>query len=650
MCAVCGFAYQDRNRPADYETLAAMLASMDYRGPDDEGIYHAPGIGLGSRRLAIMDLSERGHMPMSSPDRRFWIVHNGEVYNFRELRKELEAKGHHFRSDSDTEVILKGYIEEGPEILSKLDGMFAFAVWDCRERRLFIARDHAGIKPLYYYESDGDFYFASEQKALFRAGIPAQLGDSVWPELLAFGYTAGERTVYRGIKRLLAGHYLIWENGRTTITRWWNLGEQARALKGLCPADPGAWFREALDRSVDYRRISDVSVGVFLSGGLDSASVAASLARHGGKTAAFTVRFDEKKYDESGLAALAARRWGLDHHPVRLEPDYLFFRTAQAAWLSDEPILHASTPHLYTLSLYAKPRATVLLSGEGSDEIFGGYDRYHVLLHPGWIRAAKWAPARALRSFHYLNKAKRFSAMGSGRNQVYYNSCEIMPRELALFGVRDGSENPYRLKILEEAQSVYPGEPARQAMYYDQHTFLSSILDRNDRMTMGASIECRVPFLDSKIMSMAAALPTEVMFGKENKQLLRDACGSRLPEEILRHKKWGFGVPWAKYLRSFPAMRTRLHDLIRTEPLRTMLPADKQKIKSAVHGFLRGETRHEKLVYRLFMLSLWCEFSLQKFRHLSAEKIRSAHGRMANAGRLNTEPAEAVLGRLTDRD
>ena len=294
MCGIAGGVWTSRDASIDESTLNLMRDSLYHRGPDDFGSWIGDGVALASRRLAILDLSERGHMPMESADGRYRIVYNGEVYNYREIRPSLEARGYRVRSNSDTDVLLNLFIEEGPRMLVRLNGMFAFAVWDEYEQRLFLARDRLGIKPLYYAAVNGWLKFASEQKALFEAGIPAEMDPECWEELICFRYVAGERTPYRGVKRLLPGRHLSWRQGNLAISRWWNLAEKTRERREALPADPLAWYGETLDDSVRLRRISDVPVGILLSGGLDSGCVAAAAAEQAGsKNASFTVRFEE---------------------------------------------------------------------------------------------------------------------------------------------------------------------------------------------------------------------------------------------------------------------------------------------------------------------------------------------------------------------
>src|SRR5262249_41314961 len=274
MCGICGIVSADRTYPVSESTLLAMRDSLEHRGPDDAGHYLAPGVAIGSRRLAIVDLSARARMPMSTPDERYWISYNGEVYNFQELRLGLESRGYNFRSNADTEVLLYLYATEGPAMLNRLNGMFAFATWDSQERTLFLARDRLGIKPLYYALHGGRLYFASEEKALFAAGVPTRFDHSTWQELLCFRYIAGERTPFEGVRRLLPGHCLTWRDGEVQIQRWWNLAEKVQTWRENLPNDPVVWYRETFDDAVRLRRISDVPIGVLLSGGLDSSTVA----------------------------------------------------------------------------------------------------------------------------------------------------------------------------------------------------------------------------------------------------------------------------------------------------------------------------------------------------------------------------------------
>jgi asparagine synthase (glutamine-hydrolysing) len=608
MCGICGIVASDHAYPIAESTLLAMRDSLIHRGPDDAGHYLAPGVALGSRRLAILDLSERGHMPMSTLDGRYWITYNGEVYNYRSLRLTLEARGYAFRSNTDTEVLLYLYAAEKQAMLEQLNGMFAFAIWDSQERKLFLARDRLGIKPLYYAYHRGTLYFASEEKALFAAGVPAQFDHDTWDEVLCFRYVAGERTPFVGVQRLLPGHYLIWHEGEAWIQRWWNLGERVQALREELPTDPASWYRETFDDAVNLRRISDVPVGVLLSGGLDSSSVAASLASQAGPSIAnFTVRFAEPYYDEGPLAQQVAKQWGLAYHELQVAPSDLVALLRQASWFNDEPLAHGNDLHLLAISRYAKSCVTVLLSGEGADETLSGYVRYQPLRHPALLKLARLVLphlASTLDLDGRWRKLARFLQLGALDRLVLFNASDVLPPDLEILGLSPNAHFAYRDQVLAEARRLYPRDRVRQAMYSDQHTFLCSVLDRNDRMTMGASIECRVPFLDYRLVEMAAALPSSVLLsGWKGKELLRTSVGHRLPHAVLTHPKWGFGVPWKQYLRQGEELRSLLADLPNA-PLLLESPMDRRAVENQVLAFLDGDDHPFPLLMQLLMTVL----------------------------------------------
>jgi len=609
MCGIAGYVHEDRSFPAREQTLRAMRDSVSHRGPDDAGMFIGPGVGLASRRLAILDLSPLGHMPMASADGRYLAVYNGEVYNYRELREELIQRGCTFRTQTDTEVVLALYAAHGPDMLDKLNGMFALAIWDTHTRELFLARDRLGVKPLYYASLDGALWFASEQKALFRAGVPNDFDPSTWTELLCFRYVAGTRTPFASVQRLLPGHWMAWRDGRVVIRRWWDLGAKTLG-HAHPPADPRAWFAETFDSAVAYRRISDVPVGVLLSGGLDSSSVAVSLARQAGAGAAsFTVRFSEATHDEGPLAQQVASEAGLDHHELVVSDQDLVAELKKASYLNDEPLVHGNDLHLLAISRYARSRVTVLLSGEGADETLGGYVRYRPLLHPALLRFGRRAITMAAQSSRWssprLRKLDRFLALGNIRSFTLFNACDVLPADLDAIGMQAAGVFEYREQVLDEATRTYPHEPVRQAMYSDQQTFLCSILDRNDRMTMGSSIECRVPFLDYRLVEGLARVPTRMLLSAQlGKLLLRRSIGSRLPPAIQRHPKWGFEAPWEQYLRRVPSLRSLVLDLPHSEPFASG-PFDRTRLRALLARFMAGDDTHVSLVRQMAMIGVW---------------------------------------------
>lgn len=610
MCGIVGAVCRGQVCPLDESGLIRMRDAIIHRGPDDSGAFMAPGVALGSRRLSILDLSEHGRMPMSTPDGRYWIVYNGETYNYQDLRAPLQSRGYQFRSHTDTEVLLALYSQMGPQMLDLLNGMFAVAVWDGIERSLFLARDRLGVKPIYYAQQGDVLLFASEEKALFAAGVPCAFDGGSWEELLRFNYVAGERTPFAGVKRLLPGHYLLWKDGTVVIRRWWDLSKRIAELRTHSELkEPAAWFREVFDSAVRLRRISDVPVGVLLSGGLDSSSVAASLASQvGGELASFTVRFqNQPRYDEGPLARTVAERWHLDYHELSVPEGELLGRLRRASWFNDEPLAHYSDLHLGAISEYAKSHVTVLLSGEGADETMGGYVRYWPLRHPSILPAARacvpWLTGLA--GNQRLQKLGKYLKLGGIDRLVLFNASNVFPEDLADLGMVHSEGFAYREQVVREAQSVYPAEPARQAMYLDLHTFLCSLLDRNDRMTMGASLECRVPFLDFRLVEGLASIPSQALLrGRRGKWLLLQSVGERLPSCIRRARKWGFSVPWASYLRLHPELRAQVECLHNSSVIRSG-PFDHKRLRSVTKAFLAGASDREAVVVAMFMVSVW---------------------------------------------
>jgi asparagine synthase (glutamine-hydrolysing) len=618
MCGIAGILHFDTGRKIDEQQLLSMRDVMVHRGPDGAGHYINGTVGLAHRRLSILDLSENGKQPFASADERYHITFNGEIYNFRELRKDLEAQGWRFRSQTDTEVLLNLYIHEGPAMLDKLNGMFAFVIWDNVEKTLFIARDRLGVKPCYYAVSDNTFYFASEQKSILRAGVSRQLHEEQLAELLQFRFIAGEHTLFKHIHKLLPGHYMFIKDGRITTRRWWHLGEKIAEKRNTLPQEPFGWFEEYVKSSVQYRMISDVPVGLLLSGGLDSSSVAATLHDLGYQDlSSFTVAFDEKEYNEGNLASQVARTFNLNYHEITVTGEELHKQLTEAAWFHDEPLIHQNDAQMLAISKYAKKHVTVLLSGEASDELMGGYVRYKPLNYLRYRKVLQMASPmlKMVLPGKRVNKLNEYLSIGDAGKQVLYNSASIYPGEFRQMGVTL-SENAFsfRMQKLEEAQMVFGNDFARQAMYLDQHTFLCSLLDRNDRMTMGASIECRVPFLDYRLVEQVSAMPSSLLFkGKKGKFLLYNSIGKKLPQEVRQFKKWGFGVPWGKYLKEQEVFRNTLEEMKSNEiwdsSIFSQIP-----VKKLISGFLHDEPGTEAIVRQLLMVHIWTNQYYTKFR------------------------------------
>jgi asparagine synthase (glutamine-hydrolysing) len=592
--------------------LVRMRDRLLHRGPDDAGIYLKGNVGLGSRRLSIMDLSINGHMPMRTADGRFWIVYNGEVYNFAELRSDLKAHDVSFRSNSDTEVLLYLYQRYGPQMLQRCNGMFALAIWDTVENSLFLARDRMGVKPLYYVCNTEGLYFASEEKALFAAGLRAEFDESSAMELLFFRYVAGEKTPYKGVRRLLPGHYMLYQHGQASISRWYSLFEKVNPdTINLSRKNAIEQLRELFDDSIRLRRISDVPVGSLLSGGLDSCSMTATVAQQaGGGVSTFTVRFPQAAYDEGGYAKQLAVQWNLDYHELYLPQQDLPELLCQATYYLDEPLVHGHDPHILAISRMAKSKVTVLLSGEGADEILAGYIRYLLFRYPPYLLNTLGSVSSFLDSKRILprrlDKALQLLRFRAPIDRLVFSSAEMLPYQIGLNTIPDLD---YRYRVAEEAQHAY-SDSLRQVMYYDQHTYLQSLLDRNDRMTMGASIECRVPFLDYRLVEFAANIPKMLLYEKNvGKAILRESMAERLPNDILNHKKWGFGVPWPIYLRNIPQMREKAKSL-ENGKLETLLPVN-DSIRAMARMFLQGNDLVMPLVRQYVFFDIWLDVCLR---------------------------------------
>ncbi len=611
MCGIAGILHFDKDKRVDQDLLISMRDSLIHRGPDGAGIHIDKEVGLAHRRLSIIDLSERGNQPFFSPDKRYAIIFNGEIFNFKELRRDFEIEGVQFVSESDTEVLLYLYIKHGKDCLDKLNGMFAFAVWDSVERSLFIARDRVGVKPLYYSLFHNTFYFASEPKALFKAGVEPAINTEAMSELLLFKYVAGESTVFRHVKRLLPGHCMTIKNGDIRIVRWWNLPEKIKANRERLPTNPYEWFEEIFYSSVKYRTISDVPIGVMLSGGLDSSSVAAALYKNGeSNLSAFTFVFDDPQYNEGPLATLVANRFGLNLHTVELKQDTLMTALQESAWLYDEPLVHQNDAQMLALSKVAKKLVSVLLSGEGADEFMGGYVRYKPLNHYRLLKLAGWS-SKLLRYnssgiVNRFEKLDRYLKDDRLKSLLLLNASNVYPFDLKKYGVHiDINSFAYRNSVVEEAQDLYPHEPARQAMYADLFIHMASVLDRNDRMTMGASMECRVPFMDYRLMEMIPALPTDILLkGKKGKHLLFNSMATQLPKEVLSFKKLGFSVPWEQYMEKEDIFRQSLNQ-IEGGSLEEFFP--ELKIKQLVKDYKSKDSFSSAMIRQLIMTNSWKE-------------------------------------------
>jgi asparagine synthase (glutamine-hydrolysing) len=611
MCGIVGIYNYNRSKPIFEQQLLKMNDSIAHRGEDGFGFHINKNIGFGHRRLSIIDLSDGGKQPFLSDDGRFGLTFNGEIFNYIELRSQLKTKGFKFRTESDTEVLLNLLILYGEDCLEMLNGMFSFAFADFEENKMLICRDRVGVKPLFYSELNGSLLFGSEPKSLIAGGIERSLNYECLDELLIYRYIAGENTVFEKVKRLLPGHLMSVNTDGFIIKKWWNLESKILNNRLNLPKDPFTWFEDTFLSSVKYRTISDVPVGLMLSGGLDSGAIAVALKRNNQTgLSAFTVTFKEKEYNEGYLAEKVAKKFGLNYIPIELKGRHLRESIREASWYYDEPLVHHNDAQMLELSKIAKKSVTVLLSGEGGDELMGGYVRYKPLNSPGILNILKmispilnYIPNNGI--VNRFNKLSRYLSKCDNNSLVLYNSSDLFPADFNELGYSDNFEllSNYRISLLKEAQRIFPNEMARQSMYLDLFIHMSSVLDRNDRMTMGAGIECRVPFLDYRLLEMISAFPSKYLLkGKKGKYLLVNSIAKELPTEVLKFKKLGFSVPWENYFLTDDSFKGYLADMenkVEHEIFPSINPSKLRK------NFLNGNPLSKMLLRHLFMVDEW---------------------------------------------
>jgi asparagine synthase (glutamine-hydrolysing) len=623
MCGICGIFFPDHNRRVASDALAAMNRRIVHRGPDDEGSLVQENVGLAMRRLSIIDV-QTGHQPISNEDGNLRIVFNGEIYNHQELRRDLEARGHRYRTKSDTETIVHLYEEYGDACVDLLRGMFAFAIWDQANRRLLLARDRLGIKPLYYRFSDGVLLFASEIKAIVAyPGVAAEFDRKTLAEYLAFGYIAGQETMYCGIRKLPPGHLLaLSEGGQIEVSQYWDLHVPATD-EDLGRDHYVQRYRELLEESVSSHLMSDVPLGVFLSGGLDSSAIAAlttKIRREPLET--FSVGYGEEEYSELPFAREVAQHIGSKHHEVYLSRDEFFQSLPRLIWHEDEPLAWPSSVALNFVSRMARERVTVVLTGEGSDETLAGYTRYpwtllnsrmdsvYRGLTPSFLRRAfRRGIAAAPLSAGRRRQLEHTFLMrdGASWDSFYFDSfysafSGAEQNDLLTPEARQNSGDAY-----ENSMAVWNrsrGDSLQRLLYTDIKTYLVELLMKQDQMSMAASVESRVPFLDHVLAEFAASIPSKYATqGLAGKMILKSAVEDLLPHEIIYRKKMGFPTPWAYWLAGaqldvvelmLTENRTLERGWFRLEALRRLFAEHRS-----------GRRDNGNRIWRLLNLELW---------------------------------------------
>ncbi len=652
MCGINGIAFSTRSRRhVDATELKTMRDVITHRGPDDEGIYIDENVGLGHRRLSIVDVAS-GHQPMTNEDGSLHIIYNGEVYNHADYREDLEARGHVYRTHCDTETILHLYEDYGDACVEYLRGMFAFAIWDRNKRELFIARDRLGVKPLYYvHTADGSLYFASEIKALLEArAVKAELNFAGFSDYLANHATSGEETLFVGVKRLMPGHTLTWRDGEIKIKKYWDVSFAKVASNGHSDKDYIADWSELFRKSVELRLMADVPLGMFLSGGIDSSAIAAvmsTLVDEPIKT--FSVAFAEREANELEYARLVAHAYKTDHHEVVVSPEEFFAALPDLIWHEDEPLAHPSSVALFFVSRLAAQHVKVVLTGEGSDELMAGYaryrktilnlavgERYHRMV-PSSVRDLIRGQIAGMSASKLRAKLSRtFLSLSPDIESIYFDNFAVFPRsdqnQLLTRDTIDriGGIDPYagvrRVLSDTDAHSLLD-----RLLYADIKTYLHELLMKQDQMSMAASLESRVPFLDHKLVEFTSSLPERLKLRRwTTKYVLRQSMKGVLPEQILTRPKMGFPVPIGAWFRGPYAQVLDEYVLSSRATERGIFNAD--TVRTLVNQHQRGVANHSERLWSLVNLEMW-------FRRFIDGEVASPRFESAYEGVLATARA-----------
>jgi len=622
MCGINGIAYSTRSgREVSPDALTRMLDILHHRGPDDGGIFVEKNIGLGHRRLAIVD-PKHGVQPMFNADRSVSIVYNGEVYNHADYRDELVADGYEFQNRSDTETILHLYEKHGRDCVEYLRGMFAFAIWDSRKQQLFIARDRLGVKPLYYvHDHEGNLFFGSEIKALLEAGaVKVEINFNALPDQFANHGTSGDETLYAGVKRLLPGHTLTWSDGKLDIREFWDLNYEPKH-EVRSDAEYIEEWRELFRKSVELRLMADVPLGMFLSGGIDSSAIAAmmsTMVKEPIKT--FSVAFNERDANELEYARLVAKTFGTDHHEITITPEQFFDALPNLVWHEDEPIGFLASVPLYFVSKLAAEHVKVVLTGEGADEIMAGYGRYTKALQmlnygekyesmtPSFLRDAVRGGVATLPGGIASKLGRTFLTREADIENLFFDNFGVFPKAMqkGLFSretrAKFENANPYvrQNAWLEKCDAE---DVLDKLLYADTKTYLHELLMKQDQMSMAASIESRVPFLDHKLVEFTAKMPREMKLrGNTTKWILREAMKGILPAEILDRPKMGFPVPVGNWFRG-PFKHVVDEYVLGARALERGI-FDAEFVKSLVAKHNAGEN-HDERIWSLVNFEIW---------------------------------------------
>jgi asparagine synthase (glutamine-hydrolysing) len=649
MCGIAGYVTAAPSSDSE-AVLRQMTDVIAHRGPDDCGYYHDSHAHLGHRRLSIIDVTA-GHQPMPNETRSHWIVYNGEIFNHADIRPQLEQAGHRYRTRCDTETIVHAYEEFGPASVDLFRGMFAYAIWDREQRRLFAVRDRLGIKPFYYYWDGRTFAFASEIKALLmHPAIHAELEEQMLPEYLAFGYVSEERTLFRGIRKLMPGYHLTLDfSGNKPgleIRQYWDV--PPRTAGKASEKELMAQIRSRLEESVRLRLMSDVPLGMFLSGGIDSSAIAALMKRlTNGPVKTFSVGYVEQQFSELGYAAQVAQAIGTDHHEAKVGIDDFFNELPRLIWHEDEPITWPSSVSLYFVARLAATQVKVVLTGEGSDEIFGGYERYRWNLinsRAGQVYGLVPAFVREAVSRH-LEITPLLKASVRRKIRHTFIGREPTIESLLLDNFYCAFSREEQSRLLGATPDVVYGNYLRywnsregtsllsRMLYADQKTYLVELLMKQDQMSMASSIESRVPFLDHTVVEFSTTIPDELKIrGKTQKYILKRAVSDLLPARIIHRQKMGFPTPIRGWL--LDARAKPLYNALTDRDGFVSSVIDKHALDTLIARHLHEEEDATDRIWRLLNLQLWGD------QFLTGRRERWSEGIMPEQRPLDPVPVQ----------
>lgn len=611
MCGICGITNFDRKQ-MDSDLVVRMRDVMRHRGPDGEGLFASENAVLGHVRLSIIDVAG-SKQPLSNEDESVWVTFNGEIYNYRELRDHLRGKGHCLRTSGDTETLVHLYEEYGPEMVSRLQGMFAFAIWDTKRRQLFLARDRMGIKPLYYARCAGDFVFASEPKAFFQhpALNPQANTESIW-HYLTFRSVPAPGTFFEGISKVQPGHLVVVTDKGLVDRPYWEIPvRRPDAGRGTTkPADAEAQTESLLKTAVQRRLISDVPLGAFLSGGVDSSLIVALMSTlTDAPVRTYSVGFRDTTSSELPYARIVAQKYQTDHHELVLEEDRFADHLEKLTWIRDSPLSEPADVPLYLLSKMARQDVKVLLSGEGSDELFAGYPKY---AYDRFSPLVNWMPGRLAQTLCSLLPARLRRAEVAMRSLCERNPADRWPQWFAPFTRREKTllmpdHDSWPLPLQEHVKHLGRGGALDAMLYADCKVWLpDNLLDRGDRMTMGASVEGRVPFLDHELVEHAFGLSRDVKVrGFVGKWLIKQIALKYLPETIVHRRKVGFRLPLTQWFRG--QLRDLCYDRICTREGLLMQLFDGAELRKVLDDHCSDRKDNWLQIWSLLGLSIWSD-------------------------------------------